>query len=203
MKSALLAAAAVFMAIAGAHAQSPGGGVTYKGLALGATKAEFSAKFPDFACKPDWCDYESRRCAGSLGGTSKEAVDAYRERVRGCADRNSLGGAWVESATAYFRGDQVYKITFSMGSSHVENLIKSARERYGAPSSIDEAPFRTKGGASFPNMAATWEGGGAQLYARVNSGKMGDGFAMLVTLEELRRAAEARKDNVKKGASDF
>jgi hypothetical protein len=178
-----------------AAAQDSDNMITYKGLALGATKDEFAARFPDWSCRETYCRFSWDACWN----------DAYRKKLdtSGCHERNSLGGAGIESATASFRDDKLQSIFFSLKSENVDRLIKAVSARYGAPTRVDDEPFVTRAGVSHANVLATWEQPGLWFSSRRHSGSLGSGYASLKTSEQLARDLEELKARKAKDKSDF
>jgi hypothetical protein len=189
--------------ISGVGAQSSEAGITYKGVPLGVSREEFAAKFPDYRCRDAMCTYDGEACAGKTGPKLAPNREAYLERNQACIERTSLGGAYVESATAHFRDGKLSRMAFYMPSRQVNTLIDAARQRYGKATDTDEAPFKTKGGGTFDNLRITWEINGTLLIATSNGPRLGTGSAVLTSTAEIDRSAAERKADVKKSATDF
>lgn len=180
----LVAALAFTAALAPAHAQEA---LTYKGLQLGATAESFREKFPAFRCAGDSCEYSRALC----------------KPVNECDEKNSFGGAIVDIAIARFTDGRLGSLYFTMLTRFAENLTKAAAERYGAPTSTSDEPFRTKGGAVIPNLASTWARGTDTMVVRLNAGRVGEGSASLVSSDYAKKQAAASKAATSKAAQDF
>lgn len=169
----------------------PSDAVTYKGVALGASLAEYKEKLPDHRCYSADCDFSIKLCV------SERPVPGE------CSSRNSFGGARIERATAKFREAQLAYVLLMTASREISPLIDVLRERLGPPTKLSEEPFKTRGGLTAENVEAIWETPSMHLKVRRHGTSLGEGIVVLTTPTELAALAQDRAAKVKQGAKDF
>lgn len=177
--------------------------LSYKGARLGATKAEFQEKLPDYQCQEKYCAYRKDACNGSLTGVSKEAVDAYTARSDACKDRASFGGALVTDGFATFRDGAFVNLILTIPTPHMEILLGAVEQRYGQATETSNAPFVNRAGAEFPNWKKTWKIGEDYLTLTLRSGRIDEGEARLVSAAMVRAMAEQKAKQSQQGSKDF
>ncbi|MGE4244232.1 hypothetical protein [Ramlibacter sp.] len=91
----------------------------------------------------------------------------------------------------------------TVSSIRAQEIMKAATERYGPPSKVDHEPFKTRGGGTFPITQMTWNQTAATMLVTLNSGKLGDGSAFLITADEMEFRRKQRASDTQKGARDF
>ena len=119
--------------------------LAFKGFALGGSRAEFLARFPDFRCTAHICSFSP---GISCSGTTPAARD--------CVLRNTYGGIVPVSITAIFHEELLDAVMVSYSPKHFEVLAEAATERFGPPKTTEEERLRTQLGVEYLNITHTW-----------------------------------------------
>jgi len=180
--------------------------LTYKGVPLGASVAEYKAKLPDQSCHKkgdlEWCFYEYEQCT-----YSKERGKTYMRLpvndIMACRARNSFGGLSTINAQAEFPDGKLSFIRFTIESSSFESLAAAATEKLGNPTSVINSTVQTRSGAKFENSQMTWVRTSMVFTATKYSETIDKGYAVLTTPQEHKRKLEELETRTKKGAKDF
>ncbi len=195
MKTSVIVACLLATGLVHAQTQPPEP-FSYKGMALGAAKDEFASKMTDWECRGSMCSYLHMACWD-------KAYRIDRDSTEGCVSRNTFGGVRVSSGNATFRDGKLSQLYLSVSSLHAKEAMQTVAGRFGKPDEVDETPFKTQGGGTFPNMRMSWRQSEARMSIWMNSGKLGSGSILLQSEDELRRQMEERKERTTKGSRDF
>lgn len=174
--------------------------LTYKGLATGANKAEFSKTLPLYQCGGGTCDYSEKICRqNSRAPVSPE----YGSHIVQCEKGTSFGGVYVTRGVVKFKNDKLGMVLLSLPSEKMNALLQATVLAYGPPVSADDAPFQTRAGATLPNWSKTWRVGSDNLTVKFRFGTIDEGVVILTSDAwiELEKAANAAKATG--GAKDF
>jgi hypothetical protein len=160
-----------------AHAQDQR--ISFKGIALGATKAEYIAAFPDFVCKEDSCAWQPYFCANRGG-------DA-------CLTRNEWAGVVPNGVLSEFTDGKLSSVSIFFTAKAYSQVASAARERYGAPAIDQRLPFQTKGGGKFNNRHMGWMRADTHLNLVLYTRDLDESTAIIQT----RAASEAFGNEMK------
>ncbi|MCD6663494.1 MAG: hypothetical protein LT082_08850 [Comamonas sp.] len=177
--------------------------LSYKGVLLGASVAEFQEKLPDYQCRESHCTFSKDACNGALTSVSKAVVDAYNARSDACKERTSFGGALVTNGSASFLDGRFAKLVLTIPTPHMEVLLAAVMQRYGNPTVSNDAPFVNGLGAQFPNWQKTWTIGDDHLTLVLRGGRLDEGGAVLTSAEQGQAAEDSQAKKVQQGSKDF
>lgn len=174
--------------------------ITFKGIAMGATQAEYRDNFPHQQCAATTCFYHRDMCiqASRNGGHVPDA-----DAARACRNRYSFGGVTPRAVNATFRDGRLVQVYFQISPRDFDAFTAAARGRIGAPSSTSEPLLRTPGGAPLENRIEMWIRDGFLLAARRYSSSGESGSIMFSTPDELARRGGELGNQAKDGAKDF
>lgn len=178
--------------------------ITYKGATLRASKSEFSAKLPLYQCADTRCTFNRAECQGSSTGILDKAIfDAYNKRGNECKNGASFGGALVTRGSAMFGESGLSEVDLVVPASQMNQLSESVESKYGAPSSTDATPTRTRAGVEHQNWVKTWNVGIDILILEMRSGRVDEGRVLLATHERMMESEARRKKRIEAGGKDF
>lgn len=174
--------------------------ITYKGVPLGASIAEYKRKLPDQQCSGTSCMYSQDECLYSKDG--KRGVPSVAE-IAACYERNSFGGVRVMRAHADFRDGRLVEVRFTIHADSFDPLTRAARERLGEPTKVIDRAVQTPGGVTLQNREMIWERPSMVLIVDRYGLTTDRGNVVLATPQEGNRKLEEYEARKKKGAKDF
>lgn len=173
--------------------------LSYKGVKLGATSAEFQEKLPDYKCSGH-CSYEQKACFGHSAGLSQEA---YAAKLKACDEGASFGGVPISDGFATIRDGVFANLILTIDTAYMDHLLSAVETRYGKPTETSDKPFANGYGAQLRNWQKTWKVGSDQMVLTLRSGRADQGSVKLVSAAMLKAIAEQKTKQAQQGSKDF
>jgi len=189
-----ISAALLLVAATTTSGQAPS--LTYKGIALGASQAEYKARFPHQMCTDTRCSFLPEMC-------TRSGAPLNVENFRACRNSNTFGGVFPSFVSAEFRDGQLIMLMFSFTPSEFDALTEAVKERLGASTSSRDFTVRNRIGTAFDNREQIWERPDIILRVVRYGSNLERGSAMLTTRAELARKAAEIDQRKSAGAKDF
>jgi hypothetical protein len=154
----------------------------FRGLPWGATEEQMRTDVGG------WCE--------DLSSTARWLGDRY------CVVEFQIGGI-DGKATYVFRRDKFVRVTLDFKSRDFDQLAAIFVERYGAPTSTTQEPYKTQGGLETTNKDLTWTGPLVRITIHRYGSRITEGWASLATRADSEEAARLRKEQTKGAAKDL
>lgn len=176
--------------------------ITYKGVRLGASMAEYKKNLPDHQC------LTVNSCMFQRDVDCKYLKDGRGSLMTGlqlqeCFQRNTFGGVNVITAFADFREGKLVAIRFTISVGGFDLLTGAAKERLGEPTKVIDRTVQTRAGATFENREMIWERPNMVLSVERYGSTINNGSARLITPQERDRILTEYEAQKKQGAKDF
>jgi len=140
--------------------------IDFKGVPIGATKAEFSAAHPDFHCTGNGC-FVSDFATCKENPMRSAAYKLCSDRVNAI---QTYAGVAANHLFIYFDDEgRLGAVSVSLPSASFGFVAAALESKYGAPERATEE-FKTKAGATFENSILTWRKDGNFILAKRLSG---------------------------------
>jgi hypothetical protein len=165
--------------------------IDFRGVPLGATEAEFSAKLPGFNCRgpaPGAEHLADRLCLAGPG--------AFK------ADR-MFGGVETTMLFASFVADRLVGVSASLSPRDFSAVLAALQEKFGKPNLIERPEFQTMGGVKTQNEVVTWKRGNGIVVARRFARAIDESSVQYVDERDLGNAAARSKETAKKNAKSL
>lgn len=184
----VILAAGLLIVAGAAVAQEP---LTFKGLELGADKAQVLAVLPNSDCRGDSCYWRAQNCKGD--------TDARIE----CAKGMSYGGVFPLWTAATFRDGKLATVMVMIKSEAFESLAEAMTQRFGKPDFDQSEIVQNRMGASFDQRGVSWMRGDVSLRLKKRSNKIDEGSVFFVSRQYIEESAAERKAATKAKAKDL
>lgn len=178
--------------------------LSYKGVALGDSKATFMQRLPHYDCSGLGCSFNLDRCYGSsVGIMNDEVYESYKKKGRECIEGTSFGGTTVEHGYASFIDGKLSKLTLTTQTSNMEMLSAVLEEKFGQPASVDRTPVKTRAGTTFQNWVKTWNSQKGVMLVSLHGSSIDEGIIVLMSHEAEQKENESRKKSIDTRKKDF
>lgn len=171
--------------------------ITYKGLSLGVSQAEYKSKFPHQDCLNSTCYYTWDMCFAARYNGGVIAPSAV---TTACRASYTFGGMSPRTVTASFHEDKLVEIRFAFPTSNFDTLSAALTERLGSPDSARDFTTQNRMGAKFPNREEIWN---RPTFVLRITRTPDSGFATLADPADLARHAAEVEKRKSAGAKDF
>ena len=124
--------------------------------------------------------------------------------MTGCSSRPTIGPVNVLAIYRFTPGaDKLEQVLLSFDPTHYETLLTIFKERYGAPSSVQERTVQNRMGAKFTNESAIWNGERVTITLSRYGSKLDKGLAGISLKAAHERQREESEKALKKGKDDL
>lgn len=168
--------------------------IDFRGVPMGASEAEFLAVVPQAEC------YDmSRFQHGILGDRICSVHSSYRPSTEEVAAL-TYAGALAQSISANFYADRLGMVSVSIIPRQFDQVVDALKVKFGAPTSEESPPFKTRGGVVAQNKVIVWQSGDAKITAELYASSLDMSSVQYSTAEAAREFAKRRDEASKANA---
>ncbi len=172
----------------------------FKGVPIGATKAELLATLPGFKCNGQFCFWflqlEPDRVCKPLSDMS--------DRNRKCREQAILTSRFGPGATKDYTvrivEDRVASVAITIYETSFDITVAALTEKYGRPTVDETSTVQNRAGATFDNRRVAWKRPDGAIIAQQRSTSVDESVVHMTTHAAADVAAKERANEAKSGA---